>query len=96
MRNCICPQCDGHKVINVMIHDEHGKVYTEQLPCVTCDGHGKVSAPAMRAYYAMQAAWCRCDDVGDNIQFYDDGQHPQCHKHHYRHEPGCGGIVQIG
>jgi RecJ-like exonuclease len=82
-------------VLDVTVHDG-GDTSKIELTCITCDGHGKVTAPKMRAFYAMKAAWCRCDEVGDNVRYYDDGQHPDCTKHHWRHEPGCGLIVQVG
>lgn len=91
-----CPACKGKKTLDCTIHESGKPPHVVTLGCVTCDGKGKITAAKARAEALFRASWCQCDEVGDNIQYYPDGAHPDCHKHHYRHEPGCGGIVQIG
>jgi len=40
--------------------------------------------------------WCSCPDSEPfTTTFYDDGEHPNLHKHHYRCND-CNGITQIG
>lgn len=93
-----CPTCKGTKQITTTV-TFHGSpdVETMQLDCVVCDGTGKVTRAMAKAIAAHNADWCRCKAPDPNaVQYYPDGAHPNCAKHHYRHEPGCGGILQIG
>jgi len=39
--------------------------------------------------------WCSCPEQDGSIDYYQDGEHPELDKHHYRHRK-CGKIVQIG
>ena len=44
----------------------------------------------------LQSDWCSCplNNLGTS-RCYDDGEHPNLHKHHYRCND-CNGITQIG
>lgn len=45
--------------------------------------------------YEDDSKWCSCKTPSyDNMKFYDDGEHPELYKHHYRCQ--CGKIYQIG
>ena len=65
------------------------------LTCYFCDGHGKVPAMAIEALEEHRKDWCSCGNSSNNLDYFVDGEHPKCHKHHYRCKD-CGGITQIG
>jgi hypothetical protein len=66
-----------------------------EIDCVVCDGVGRISEAEKKAIDEHQADWCKCKNIDGTVDFYDDGEHPKCSKHHYRHRK-CGGIFQIG
>lgn len=92
-----CPGCKGTKNITITVC-EFGKPARDMLlDCHQCDGSGEVTQCEADAIETERQMWCECSDgCGDNIAHYADGQHPSLWKHHYRHEPGCGKVVQIG
>jgi Fe2+ or Zn2+ uptake regulation protein len=98
MKTVDCPTCHGAKFVTVTV-SQYGTQGVEfvDIMCVVCNGTGKVVEAQADAIAAHLADWCQCDDAErEHVKFYGDGEHPDCHKHHYRHEPGCGKIVQIG
>jgi len=99
MKEVKCSTCKGKGKVDVEINEispDGRKTSNVTLTCVDCDGKGKISKLKAKALAEHKADWCQCEDVGHNVQYYADGQDRRCLKHHYRHEPGCGGIVQIG
>jgi len=97
MKTVQCPTCFGKKTVNVQV-EELGKPTTNMdLTCVVCNGTGTVVESYRDAIVEHLNDWCQCDDdLREHVRYYGDGEHPKLYKHHYRHEPGCGKIVQIG
>jgi hypothetical protein len=89
-----CPTCKGSKEIEIIVHMD-GKADTCKIDCVDCDGTGKVDDDGLLEIDFEKNMWCTCKKSDDNIIFYDDGEHPEISKHHYRHG-ACGKVVQIG
>ena len=91
----ICPKCKGTKEIELTVHMD-GKVDKCKIDCVDCDGTGEVDDDGLAEIEYEKNMWCKCKNPNmDNIIFYDDGEHSEIHKHHYRHGT-CGKVVQIG
>lgn len=90
-----CPHCKGEKVLHCTIHESGKPPYVEDLRCVTCDGKGEVTEAVADAFAEMTAMWCECES-NEDARHYHDGEHPDLYKHHWRHEPGCGKVIQIG
>ncbi len=91
----VCPQCKGKKEITCTVH-ESGKKDTEfTMPCVTCKGKGELTDAEYRAEIKFRKSWCQCGNKSKEVRFYDDYEHPDCSKHHYRCGD-CGKILQIG
>lgn len=45
--------------------------------------------------FADDNKWCSCDEPDfENSTFFDDGEHEELYKHHWR--CSCGKITQIG
>ena len=88
-----CPKCKGSGKLDVEVV-EAGTSRMIKLECVYCDGVGRLSDKALEALKAEDAMWCRCGR-STAPTFYDDGQHPEIHTHHYRCE-FCDHVVQIG
>jgi hypothetical protein len=45
--------------------------------------------------YEDDSKWCQCDEKDfDNSTFFDDGEHDELFKHHWR--CSCNKILQIG
>lgn len=89
-----CPRCNSKKTITITVH-QNGGTSTETLPCITCEGHGDVTDGQYANYKAEQEVWCRCGNPSGETQFYDDGEHPEIAKHHWRCGD-CSKVVQIG
>lgn len=99
-----CPSCEGSKVItmtmgsvlkNPIAGREESEPKSTTIKCVTCNGTGKVSPAMAQMLQEEMAMWCQCDNPSEQADFYDDGEHPELHKHHYRCQ-NCKGVVQIG
>lgn len=92
----ICTTCNGAGKVSVEVHTygekERSKV---ELQCVICNGAGEITAETAAALKRHEDDWCRCGNPSGDATFYNDGEHPNCHKHHYRCVD-CNGIVQIG
>jgi len=89
-----CTACKGTKTIELTIY-EAGTKSVMRITCVTCNGLGTISAAAAKE---MEEFWCRCPNLNyetDDVRYFEDGEHPQCEKHHYRHMT-CGRVVQVG
>lgn len=71
--------------------DLHGK------PTSTIDvwsEDGKLKMETNINIYQDNTKWCECN-VDYDQDFYDDGEHEECHKHHWRCSE-CKKITQIG
>ena len=94
----ICPTCKGKRTVTVTAHNfEKGKFVAQkpvEMKCVVCNGIGGVTDAQLKALKEYESMWCTCK-VQEPVQFYDDGEHPDLRKHHYRHRT-CGKVVQIG
>ena len=49
-----------------------------------------------RNIYEDDSKWCSCEHQNrfDNAKYFDDGEHEEVYKHHWRCQ--CGKILQIG
>ena len=92
-----CTSCEGGKMTITMFEgwpgeDQEGT--KSEIDCVVCDGTGEIDEETAAMVEYEKNMWCECD--GDNgVNFYDDGEHPEISKHHYRCKR-CDGVVQIG
>ena len=68
---------------------------TTELDCVVCDGTGEIDEETAEMAEFEKNMWCECGNPSEGVDFYDDGEHPEISKHHYRCQD-CGGVVQIG
>ena len=84
-----CPSCKGTGKTTLRSNTD-----IVELTCFTCEGIGTVSQAELDYLEWEKNQWCNCDESEDVI-FYDDNEHPECAKHHWRHKD-CGKIVQIG
>ena len=91
-----CGPCDGTGDMKLNV-SEHGStvVKVSSITCVYCDGAGEVSLAQHKQMQAEERMWCKCDEPSEDADFYDDGEHPELHKHHYRCK-NCKGVLQIG
>ena len=90
-----CPSCKGSgklKICSSMGLNE--PVITTEINCISCEGQGRISQEQFEYLKWEAEQWCQCDDNDDDV-YYDDGEHPDCFKHHWRHRE-CGKIIQIG
>jgi len=92
-----CPTCEGtgKQSITVKMWGEKNPENPMQITCVVCKGTGVVGAAEIRQLKAEREMWCTCGNKSGEVDFYDDGQHPRIHKHHYRCRE-CGKVTQIG
>ena len=93
-----CPTCHGAKkqtlTVTVWRPGGDGPATKQEIPCVACDGTGVVSDARLEQVREHAKMWCRCDEPTEP-SFYDDGQHPHLHKHHWRCAV-CDGVTQVG
>lgn len=67
-----------------------------KIGCNICKGSGKLTKRyADQITNITDEFWCKCSDPHDDFDFYDDGEHPDCSKHHYRCKQ-CGKVFQVG
>lgn len=95
-----CPKCKGKKEMEVICHQiidgkkDEGHRFT--MECVTCHGMGKITNSYLNA---IRGFWCKCEIPPEHekgeIIFYNDGEHPDVQKHHYRCAK-CKRVVQVG
>ena len=94
-----CPCCQGAKVQHVtgteVTAEGTRQLEPVDIPCVWCDGQGLVGAKGLLQHQAYQALWCRCDHPSGKTVFFNDGEHPDLSKHHYRCYD-CKRVTQIG
>lgn len=98
---CPSERCKKGKVkIVAQLYTESGFVPQEPvyIDCLCCEGKGYMNDEQKADYEARveleKEFWCECEDK-DNVDFYEDGEHPELSKHHVRHID-CGKVVQIG
>lgn len=91
-----CPQCKGRSTVALTVTTcgQKGEEKID-LPCPACKGLGSVSLAEKKIYEAQLAMWCRCGNPSGDVDFFDDGEHPDMYKHHYRCKD-CGKITQVG
>ena len=93
-----CPKCNnGKQTVEVTEIKPEGRSVTKvEITCITCNGSGQIEKRKLKAQErAFNAFWCRCGNPSEEIDFFDDGQHPGCEKHHYRCRD-CGKVTQVG
>lgn len=90
-----CPKCKKGKMsITVEMYGVPNSVEISEIDCVYCNGTGEISEEKNIQLIKEEEMWCKCDE-STGPKFYDNGEHPDLYKHHYRCTT-CGGIVQIG
>lgn len=100
-KSVTCPSCEGKKTITMVMTSVFSKPEdrtegkSTTITCVTCDGKGTVSPAMAKQLEEEMAMWCECEEPSKQTDFYDDGEHPELSKHHYRCQK-CKGVVQIG
>ena len=96
MKN-VCPQCSGSGKIQYTVHEGIGPNATKtehEMTCILCKGFKTVSDAVMKVFKYESTMWCECDKE-TIVTFYDDGEHPELSKHHYRCKV-CDKVTQIG
>jgi len=96
-----CPDCKGtgKTEMKVTTHTPTGATESSfPMPCGACKGTGKTTKAKIRANERLQAAvaamWCKCEGEQD-VEFFDDGEHEEIEKHHWRCK-ACSKVRQIG
>lgn len=84
-----CPACDGKKTVPITMNGMR-----HSMECHICDGVGEVTPEKKAEFDTFRAIWCRCDKP-ESPRFFDDGEHPEFDKHHWRCT-ACEKITQIG
>lgn len=96
MERVKCTVCQGTGKQTVS-YSEYGSGKPPEISeqtCYWCKGTGTMT-PTMKAVYeAYVNMWCSCKEK-HGVIFYDDGEHPNLSKHHYRCKK-CKRVVQIG
>jgi len=90
----ICPRCKGSGKMDLNV-SEGGTMKAVKITCVTCDGAGEIDQFKYKLYRQEIEMWCRCGNPSGDVDFYDDGEHPDVQTHHYRCKD-CGRVVQVG
>jgi len=81
--------CNGTGIINITFNG-----IKEELDCFSCETTGEVSVEIREAQEFERNMWCKCGYTGNEVR-WEDGEHPELHKHHYRCKR-CNGVTQIG
>jgi hypothetical protein len=89
-----CPTCKGNKTVTCTV-SEGDKATEFTMPCHACHGKGTMTEAEYKAWQRYLNSWCRCGNKSGEVTFYDDDQHPECRKHHWRCAD-CGKILQVG
>ena len=93
-----CPCCKGEKVQHltaVTVTAEGRSTEHRDIPCIWCKGEGVVEAKVLREHQFYTTLWCECEPPPKKTVFFDDGEHPEISKHHYRCY-FCQKVTQIG
>jgi len=91
-----CPLCEDGKMKYTSVDlfgDKPEEVFYAN--CSFCGATGVVEPSFVDAYNEQLRMWCECSQPSENVDFYDDGIHPDLWKHHYRCKR-CGKVTQIG
>lgn len=96
-----CPSCKGKGTITVTAKMLTEGKWVDQEPvimtCMRCEGKKVVNKKEQEALNKLQEEfWCKCGgNALRDSRYYDDGEHPELSKHHYRCRT-CGKVTQIG
>ena len=92
-----CPVCKGSGKMTITLSEWGSDKPDEisEISCVHCGGSGNMSDEDLELHNEEVAMWCECGNENDRVDYYEDGEHPDLHKHHYRCRK-CKGVVQIG
>jgi len=96
----ICPTCKGtgEQSVTAQIMQPDGTFKEEppvQITCVFCDGKGEVTKDKLKFIEHYNSIWCKCGNPSGETDFYNDNEHDEIKKHHWRCQD-CGKVVQIG
>jgi len=93
-----CPVCGGDGKRTITIDNRFNRPEPDdeyEIDCDFCDGTGKMNDKQMDIYNYEKNMWCDCGNPSEKVKFFDDDEHPEISKHHYRCKD-CGKILQIG
>lgn len=91
-----CPTCKGTGEVETTVTTfGSDKVEKYSLTCHICHGKKEISKQEWKQIQAEAALWCDCGNPSGDVDFYNDGEHPNCSKHCYTCKD-CGKIVQVG
>jgi len=90
----LCPSCKGSGKITFEIEEmfSDNPVTKSILDCILCDGTGDALEDDIKRLHSF---WCKCSNPSNQTRFYNDNEHPDCSKHHYRCLD-CGRVIQTG
>ena len=74
--------------------DPNAKMESTTISCVHCEGTGTLTPEQKDVLDYEENMWCKCKEH-HGVNYYEDGEHPDIHKHHYRCR-SCKKVTQIG
>lgn len=94
-----CSCCDNGKMkiqATEITSEGRKELPVTYINCVVCGGTGELTEEQNAMVEEERNMWCRCGGEEEfGTTYYDDGQHPQIYKHHWRCNK-CKKVVQIG
>jgi len=95
-----CTVCKGTGKMSLTVThgwpgDKDAVEEVSEIDCVWCDGTGEIDKQTAKEIEYEQTMWCECGKGSENPVFWDDGEHDEIGKHHWRCKY-CDGVVQIG
>jgi len=92
-----CPMCtDGQmKFTEVLPFDKGKPDEVHYSDCYFCGATGIVDQTFVDAFNEQKKMWCECGNPSEETDYWDDCEHPDLSKHHWRCRD-CGKVVQVG
>jgi len=94
-----CLVCKGSGKITIGMNTLTDKGWVpesdSEINCVHCDGKGIMTQEQKEIHDYEKNMWCTCGNKSEDYKFYDDGEHEEISKHHYRCAD-CEKVLQIG
>lgn len=93
-----CPCCKGGKVQHLTVHSitvDGRTTEHKDVPCIWCHGTGSVTGTVYQQWQFERNMWCKCGNPSGKTVFFNDGEHLEISKHHYRCYD-CKKVTQIG
>ena len=95
MEQCTICEGSGKQTVTISTFGEPENDTSFESNCIGCDGEGEVTEEQAALIEFEKNMWCKCGNPSEDVDFYDDGEHPEITKHHYRCKD-CKKVVQIG